>query len=280
MSTPTTIEEWLARVDLSRLARPSATTASISMSWRGSVTTICASSASRSATGSACSPPFRLSLPSFRRRRPSSAGSSRSCSATSPIRRRCRRGSIPRTCATSSAPTSGLRRRHRAPRRLRRQVHGRRAARLFRLSARARGRSRARGARRPGDRRPAVGGLQTPAREALQVRIGIATGLVVVGDLIGAGAAEEQSVVGETPNLAARLQALAGPNAILIAEATRRQVGNLFELHRPRPAGAEGLRRRRSRLAGAGRERRRQPLQGAALERHAAGRPRRRRSSC
>ncbi len=73
-----------------------------------------------------------------------------------------------------------------------------------------------------------VGGLQTTAREALQVRIGIATGLVVVGDLIGTGAAEEQSVFGETPNLAARLQALARPNAILIAEATRRQVGSLF----------------------------------------------------
>ena len=75
-----------------------------------------------------------------------------------------------------------------------------------------------------------VGDLQTPAREALQVRIGIATGLVVVGDLIGTGAAEEQSVVGETPNLAARLQAFARPNAIIIAEATRRQVGGLFEL--------------------------------------------------
>src|SRR5882757_2371937 len=75
-----------------------------------------------------------------------------------------------------------------------------------------------------------VGGLQTPAREALQVRIGIATGLVVVGDRIGTGAAEEQAVVGEAPNLAARLQALARPNAILIAEATRRQVGGLFEL--------------------------------------------------
>jgi class 3 adenylate cyclase/tetratricopeptide (TPR) repeat protein len=75
-----------------------------------------------------------------------------------------------------------------------------------------------------------VGGLQTPAREALQVRIGIATGLVVVGDLIGMGAAQEQSVVGETPNLAARLQALAGPNAVVIGEATRRQVGGLFDL--------------------------------------------------
>jgi class 3 adenylate cyclase/predicted ATPase len=75
-----------------------------------------------------------------------------------------------------------------------------------------------------------VGGLQTPAHEALRVRVGIATGLVVVGDLIGRGAAEEQSVVGETPNLAARLQALARPNAIIIAETTRRQVGGLFEL--------------------------------------------------
>src|SRR5258708_7897948 len=86
-----------------------------------------------------------------------------------------------------------------------------------------------------------VGGLQTPAREALQVRIGIATGLVVVGDLIGRGAAEEQSVVGETPNLAARLQALARPNAILIAEATRRQVGNLFEFIDLGPQAMKGL---------------------------------------
>ena len=64
----------------------------------------------------------------------------------------------------------------------------------------------------------------------LQVRIGIASGLVVVGDLIGAGAAQEQAVVGETPNLAARLQTLAGPNNIVIADATRRHIGSLFEL--------------------------------------------------
>ncbi len=64
----------------------------------------------------------------------------------------------------------------------------------------------------------------------LQVRVGIATGLVVVGDLIGAGAAQEQAVVGETPNLAARLQALAEPGAVVIAESTRRLLGNLFEL--------------------------------------------------
>jgi class 3 adenylate cyclase len=74
----------------------------------------------------------------------------------------------------------------------------------------------------------AVGRL--PAREDLRVRLGIATGLAVVGDLIGEGAAQERGVVGETPNLAARLQALAAPNTLVIAEATRRQVGGLFEL--------------------------------------------------
>jgi class 3 adenylate cyclase len=63
----------------------------------------------------------------------------------------------------------------------------------------------------------------------LQARIGIATGLVVVGDLIGEGSAREQSVVGETPNLAARLQALAEPGAVVIAAGTRRLVGDLFE---------------------------------------------------
>jgi class 3 adenylate cyclase/predicted ATPase len=63
----------------------------------------------------------------------------------------------------------------------------------------------------------------------LQARVGIATGLVVVGDLIGEGAAKEQTVVGETPNLAARLQASAAPGAVVIAPATRRLVGDLFE---------------------------------------------------
>lgn len=65
--------------------------------------------------------------------------------------------------------------------------------------------------------------------EHLQVRIGIATGLVVVGELVNAGAAREQTALGETPNLAARLQALADPDAIVIADATRRLVGALFE---------------------------------------------------
>ena len=63
----------------------------------------------------------------------------------------------------------------------------------------------------------------------LQARVGIATGLVVVGDLIGEGSAQEQSVVGETPNLAARLQSLAEPGAVVIAASTRRLVGDLFE---------------------------------------------------
>ena len=63
----------------------------------------------------------------------------------------------------------------------------------------------------------------------LQARIGIATGLVVVGDLIGEGSAQEQSVVGETPNLAARLQTLAQPDTVVIAASTRRLVGDLFD---------------------------------------------------
>src|SRR6516225_7035876 len=63
----------------------------------------------------------------------------------------------------------------------------------------------------------------------LQVRVGIATGLVVVGDLIGEGSAQEQSVVGETPNLAARLQGLAEPDTVVIAAGTRRLLGDLFE---------------------------------------------------
>jgi class 3 adenylate cyclase/predicted ATPase len=74
----------------------------------------------------------------------------------------------------------------------------------------------------------AVGALKTYA--ALQTRVGIATGLVVVGDLIGSGASQEQAIVGETPNLAARLQSLAEPNSVVIAESTRKLVGNLFEL--------------------------------------------------
>ena len=74
----------------------------------------------------------------------------------------------------------------------------------------------------------AIGDLKTHA--TLQTRVGIATGLVVVGDLIGSGEAQERGIVGETPNLAARLQGIAGPNTVVIAESTRRLLGNLFEL--------------------------------------------------
>ena len=74
----------------------------------------------------------------------------------------------------------------------------------------------------------AVGDLKTHA--ALQARVGIATGMVVVGDLIGSGASQQQAIVGETPNLAARLQGIAEPSSVVIAESTRRLLGNLFEL--------------------------------------------------
>jgi class 3 adenylate cyclase len=74
----------------------------------------------------------------------------------------------------------------------------------------------------------AVGALKT--HTPLQTRVGIATGLVVVGDLIGSGASQEQAIIGETPNLAARLQGVAEPNSVVIAESTRKLLGNLFEL--------------------------------------------------
>jgi predicted ATPase len=75
----------------------------------------------------------------------------------------------------------------------------------------------------------AVGRLDVESAE-LEARIGIATGLVVVGDLIGEGSAREQSVVGETPNRAARLQALAAPGTLVVDAGARRQIGGLFEL--------------------------------------------------
>lgn len=74
----------------------------------------------------------------------------------------------------------------------------------------------------------AVGALKSHA--PLQTRVGIATGLVIVGDLIGSGASQEEAIVGETPNLAARLQGVAEPNSVVIAESTRKLAGNLFEL--------------------------------------------------
>jgi class 3 adenylate cyclase len=74
----------------------------------------------------------------------------------------------------------------------------------------------------------AVSGLKT--RALLQTRLGIATGLVVVGEIVGIGTARERAIVGETPNLAARLQTLAAPDTILIGEATKKLLGGLFDL--------------------------------------------------
>jgi class 3 adenylate cyclase/predicted ATPase len=87
----------------------------------------------------------------------------------------------------------------------------------------------------------AVDRLGHSAVENLQVRVGIATGPVIVGDLIGSGDAQERGVVGETPNLAARLQAIAEPNTVVITASTRRLVGNLFECRDLGPVEAKGF---------------------------------------
>ena len=85
----------------------------------------------------------------------------------------------------------------------------------------------------------AVTALKSPV--SLQTRVGIATGLVVVGDLIGSGEAQERGIVGETPNLAARLQGIAAPNMIVIAEGTRKLLGSLFELQDLGPKDLKGI---------------------------------------
>src|SRR5207245_8055853 len=85
----------------------------------------------------------------------------------------------------------------------------------------------------------AVGRLAAP--EPLNVRLGVASGLVVVGDLIGAGAAQERGVVGETPNLAARLQALARPRTLVVAAGTRRRIGTPFQVEDLWPQPLAGL---------------------------------------
>jgi class 3 adenylate cyclase len=72
--------------------------------------------------------------------------------------------------------------------------------------------------------------MNTPADAPLHVRVGIATGIVVVGDLLGSGEAQERWVVGDTPNLAARLQGIAAPDSVVIAESSRKLLGNLFDL--------------------------------------------------
>ena len=83
-----------------------------------------------------------------------------------------------------------------------------------------------------------VGNIERPDGARLQARVGIATGLVVVGEIVGTGTAQERTIVGETPNLAARLQALAAPDTILISETTQNLLGGLFKLE---PIGAHDL---------------------------------------
>jgi class 3 adenylate cyclase/tetratricopeptide (TPR) repeat protein len=87
----------------------------------------------------------------------------------------------------------------------------------------------------------AVSRLKAPSGEPLAARVGIATGVVVVGDLIGEGWSQERSVVGETPNLAARLQAIAPPNGVVAADATRRLAAGAFEYRDLGPVALKGL---------------------------------------
>src|ERR1700738_3238482 len=86
----------------------------------------------------------------------------------------------------------------------------------------------------------AVANLRTDIGAELQVRVGIATGMVVVGDLTGEGAAKEQAVIGETPNLAARLQALAEPGTVLISESTHRLTDGHFDYRNLGPVALKG----------------------------------------
>src|SRR5688572_18350328 len=87
----------------------------------------------------------------------------------------------------------------------------------------------------------AIKSLSVPIEGHLAARVGIATGLVVVGDIVGEGAAREQAVVGETPNLAARLQEAAPPNGVIIANSTRRLIGRIFELRELGPIRLKGF---------------------------------------
>ncbi|MCK1296621.1 AAA family ATPase [Bradyrhizobium sp. 24] len=86
----------------------------------------------------------------------------------------------------------------------------------------------------------AVASLRTDPATELQVRVGIATGMVVVGDLTGEGSAQEQTVIGETPNLAARLQTFANPGTVLISESTHRLTDGHFEFRNLGPVALKG----------------------------------------
>ena len=120
-----------------------------------------------------------------------------------------------------------------------------------------------------------VAGIELPDGTRVQARVGIATGLVVVGEIVGSGAAQERAIVGETPNLAARLQALAAPDTILVSDATQNSVGRIVRARIHRRARAEGIcppgaGLARGRRSGGGKPFRRQPRR----PRSADGRPR------
>ena len=140
----------------------------------------------------------------------------------------------------------------------------------------ARGRRRARGARRAASWSRRSRGWQPRAEVRLQARIGIATGQVVVGDLIGEGARDEEAVVGETPEPRGAPSGAGRAGQRGDRQATRRLVGGLVRARRPRAAAPQGLRRAARGLAGRGRGPRRGPVRSAAdREPDAAGRPRR-----
>jgi class 3 adenylate cyclase len=130
----------------------------------------------------------------------------------------------------------------------------------------------------------AIGRLGAPGGGPLAARVGIATGLVVVGELIGAAEARERAVIGETPNLAARLQQLAEPGTVVLSEPTRRLIGGLFELEELPPLALKGLdgpQRAYRVLSRAGRGPSRGPFRGAARDGSPpAGRPRARAGRC
>ncbi|MBV8334780.1 MAG: hypothetical protein JO358_04885 [Alphaproteobacteria bacterium] len=118
-----------------------------------------------------------------------------------------------------------------------------------------------------------IGRHQSPrSRWQLHGRVGIASGLVVVG-----GEFVAHDVAGETPTVAARLQAFAEPDTVVVAASTRRLTGELFEIPEARRDRTKGHRRAGFGLAGAAPERHRQPVRGVArIDAEPAGRPRRR----
>ena len=119
-----------------------------------------------------------------------------------------------------------------------------------------------------------IGDIERPDGARLQARVGIATGLVVVGEIVGTGTAQERTIVGETPNLAARLQALAAPDTILISESTQNSARRIVLARTGRRARIERICPSGPGVARARRGRGRESLRRDPHRRHAAGRPR------